>query len=103
MARPRPVSVRRPAPAEAARPPARPTVAVRRVVGAGERLGDPEVGHQHVVAVDEHVARLHVAVHDAAPVRVGERARHLAHDARDLAARQRAVAREAARAATRPR
>ena len=57
--------------------------------------GQAEVGHAHApLGVDQHVLGLDVAVHDPALVRVGQRARHVAHQlhlaalvelARDLA------------------
>ena len=77
-------------------------------VGAGrarraDRLRDAEVGDDGGAARQQHVVRLDVAVHDAVLVRVRERARDVAQDADDLRNRQRAVARRAARAATRPR
>ena len=45
--------------------------------------GDAEVGDLHVaVGVDEHVARLHVAVHDAVAVGEGEGGGHVGGDVR---------------------
>ena len=70
------------------------------VAGAGEvlalavgGLGDAEVGDLHPpVELDEHVARLHVAVHQPARVRGGERVGHLVRRCRPrVADRQRAV------------
>ena len=63
-------------------------------IGHGARVlpavRDAEVGHQCAARarLEQDVVRLHVAVHDAAPVRVGERPRHLAQDARRLGRRE---------------
>jgi hypothetical protein len=57
--------------------------------------GDPEVGDHRAALAEEHVLRLHVAVHDAARVSVRERVGHLAQHAHRLAERQGAAAREA--------
>ena len=45
-----------------------------------DRARDAEVRHHGVPAGEENVLRLDVAVHDAALVRVGQRAGHLAAD-----------------------
>ncbi len=45
-----------------------------------DRLGDAEVGHQRVLPRQQHVVGLHVAVHDAVAVRVGEGVAHIAQD-----------------------
>ena len=55
----------------------------RELAGGGflRRLGDSEVGDEHVTgAVEQHVVGLHVAVHDTAAVRVGQGVRDLARD-----------------------
>ena len=49
-----------------------------------ERLRDAEVGDHGGAAGEQDVVRLDVAVHDAALVRVGERLRDFAQDARSL-------------------
>ena len=59
--------------------------AQRRERRLPRRLGDgfshPEVRHQRVLPREQHVVGLHVAVHDAVTVRVGERIAHVAQDA----------------------
>src|SRR2546422_5393323 len=40
---------------------------------ARDRLGDAEVRHERVLPREQHVVGLHIAVHDAVPVSVGER------------------------------
>ncbi|CAA9292297.1 MAG: hypothetical protein AVDCRST_MAG11-198 [uncultured Gemmatimonadaceae bacterium] len=69
----------------------------RAVRGRGarllQRLGDAEVGDHRGPRGEQHVVGLHVPVHDAARVRVGERTRHVAEHLhglrrRDGAARQ---------------
>ena len=67
-----------------------------------ERLGDAEVGDRCRPRREQDVVRLDVAVDDAAPVRVDERARDVLEDAHRLADRER-PARRAGSAATRPR
>ena len=52
-----------------------------------ERERDAEVGHERVPALEQHVLRLHVAVHDAMPVRVLERIGHLARERDDFSER----------------
>ena len=63
------------------------------VVGGGvfAAVRDAEVGHQRAARarLEQDVVRLHVAVHDAAPVRVRERPRHLAQHARRVGGRKR--------------
>jgi hypothetical protein len=63
----------------------RASVAIAR---RAERLGHTEVGDHRAPARQQDVVRLDVAVHDAALVRVGERARHLAQEAHGLAERE---------------
>ena len=46
----------------------------------GHRLRDPEVRHQRVSAGKQHVVGLHVAVHDAVAVGVGEGVTHVPQD-----------------------
>ena len=56
-------------------------VRVRRVAARLlERERDAEVGDERMPALQQHVLRLHVAVHDAVAVRVLERVRHLARE-----------------------
>ena len=73
---------------EVRRPHDSPGVGGRRV---GIALRDAEVGHQRAAGgrLEQDVVRLHVAVHDAAAVRVGQRPCHLAQHARRLRWRQR--------------
>ena len=54
-----------------------------------ERAGDPEVGHLCAAVAQQHVLRLHVAMHDPALVREGERRRDLAAELDHLVDRQR--------------
>ena len=75
--------------------------ALRRARRA-DRFRDAEIRHRRRAAGEQHVVGLDVAVHDAVFVRVGERARHVAQNAHDVAQRQRTL-RRAARAATRLR
>ena len=56
--------------------------------GLGDRLGDAEVGHEGMLAREQHVVGLHVAVHDAVRVGVRERVAHVAQDPHRLADRQ---------------
>ena len=66
---------------------------VRRL--ATDLLGDTEVGQVGVILLaDQHVGRLHVAVHQPAPVRRVQPARHLAQDAHGALRGQPAVALE---------
>ena len=60
-------------------------------------LGDPEVGDHRPAVGTEHVGRLDVAVHDAVPVRVRQRAGHIAQQRDRVCDRERAVAREGVR------
>jgi hypothetical protein len=60
-----------------------------RVARRGQRLGHAEVGHHRRPAGEQDVVGLDVAVHDAAPVRHGEGARHVAQDAHGLGHGQR--------------
>ena len=69
----------------------------------GDRPRDPEVGDDRLAVLQQDVLRLDVAVDDALPVGVVERAGDLADDARCVLERQRPFARQALRAATRPR
>jgi hypothetical protein len=75
-----------------------------RVARRGQRLGHAEVGHHRRPAGEQDVVGLDVAVHDAAPVRHGEGARHVAQDAHGLghgrAARSRARPQRGARRRT---
>ena len=63
------------------------------VPGSLAAVRDAEVGHQRAAGarLEQDVVRLHVAVHDAASVRVGERPRHLAQHARRVGRRERAA------------
>ena len=54
-----------------------------------ERARDPEVGHLRAPLAQQHVLRLHVAVHDPALVREGERRGDLAAELDHLVDRQR--------------
>jgi hypothetical protein len=54
-----------------------------------DRLGDAEVGDDGAAVGEQDVLRLHVAVHDAGAVRVGERARHVARDVHGVVDRER--------------
>ena len=66
-------------------------------IGRGARVRaavrDAEVGDQRAAGarLQQDVVRLHVAMHDAAAVRVGERPRDLAQHARRVGGRQRAA------------
>ncbi|CAA9302889.1 MAG: hypothetical protein AVDCRST_MAG40-471, partial [uncultured Gemmatimonadaceae bacterium] len=58
------------------------------VGGGGERLRDAEVRDEGVVAREQHVLGLDVAVDDPALVRVGQRVDHLAQDAHAVGDRE---------------
>jgi hypothetical protein len=77
-----------------------------RGAGGAERgasaLATPKSVTSACAPREQHVVRLDVAVHDAARVRVGERARHVAQHAHRLGDGS-APSRASARAATRPR
>ncbi len=60
----------------------------RLLRGLGHRLRDSEVRHERVLPREQHVVGLHVAVHDALPVSVGERVTHVAQDPHRIADRQ---------------
>ena len=53
-----------------------------------DRLGDPEVGHDRDPSRHQHVVRLHVAVHHAVLVSVGQCRNHLTEDPDGLVDRQ---------------
>ena len=79
-------------------------VSVAVAGGVAHRLGHAEVHDQGVPAGEHHVVGLDVAVHDAVPVRVGERVGDLAEDPHRLVrAADAPVAGRAGRAGTRPR
>ena len=50
-----------------------------------DRLRHAEVGDDDMATINEHVGRLHVAVHNAVRVRIGQRVGHLANDRDDVA------------------
>ena len=64
------------------------------VAGGVDGVGDPEVGYDRVVVLEEDVLGLDVAVDDAAVVRVAERVGDLVGNAKDVGDRQRSVARQ---------
>ena len=68
-----------------------------QLLGAGraQRAGDAEVGDDRLVAVEEDVLGLDVTVDDAAAVRVGQRAGHVAGDSERVLDRKLLLPREA--------
>ena len=66
--------------AHVGRRPQREAGAGQRLLRSGGEVGDPEVRDQRVPLAEQDVARLHVAVDDAVPVRKPERVGHLPHD-----------------------
>ena len=70
------------------RPDRHPRPGERLAAGGTHRLGDPEVRHHRVAALEQDVLRLDVAVDDAPAVRVAQRVGHLAGDPKRVVHRE---------------